>query len=103
MGGAITGLIPDNQLFTGKDLTVPIEQDNSNIRHFLARDHRRTEEVVSRSSKWWICRWGSYHHFHDNLDAFAKKPRFSGLSLVRKLMETLPADIASDGNRHKEG
>ena len=26
-------LIPDDQLFTGKDLTVPIEQDNSNIRH----------------------------------------------------------------------
>ena len=24
-------LIPDDQLFTGKDLTVPIEQDNSNI------------------------------------------------------------------------
>jgi hypothetical protein len=26
-----------------------------------------------------------YHHFHDNLDAFAKKLRFSGLSLVRTL------------------
>ena len=27
-------LIPDDQLFTGKDPTVPIEQDNSSIRHF---------------------------------------------------------------------
>ena len=40
-------LIPDDQLFTGKDLTVPIEQDNSNIRHFLARFRRRTK-VVSK-------------------------------------------------------
>jgi IS1 family transposase len=29
--------IPENQPFTGKDLTFPIEQDNSNIRHYLAR------------------------------------------------------------------
>ena len=36
-------LIPENQLFTGNDLTVPIEQDNSNIRHFLARFRRRTK------------------------------------------------------------
>src|SRR5580704_5753836 len=40
-------LIPDDQLFTGKELTVPIEQDNSNIRHFLARFRRRTK-VVSK-------------------------------------------------------
>ncbi len=38
-------LIPDDQLFTGKDLTLPIEQDNSNIRHFLARFRRRTKDV----------------------------------------------------------
>ena len=30
-------LIPAEQLFTGKDLTFPIEQDNSNVRHYLAR------------------------------------------------------------------
>ena len=40
--------IPESQLFTGKDLTVPIEQDNSNIRHFLARFRRRTK-VVSKA------------------------------------------------------
>jgi len=27
--------IPQHQLFTGKDLTFPIEQDNSNTRHYL--------------------------------------------------------------------
>ena len=36
-------LIPEAQLFTGKDLTFPIEQDNSNIRHYLARFRRRTK------------------------------------------------------------
>ena len=40
-------VIPAAQLFTGKDLTFPIEQDNSNIRHCLARFRRRTK-VVSR-------------------------------------------------------
>jgi insertion element IS1 protein InsB len=41
-------LIPENQLFTGKDLTFPIEQDNSNTRHYLAR-FRRKSKVTSRS------------------------------------------------------
>ncbi len=40
-------VIPPEQLFTGKDLTFPIEQDNSNIRHCLARFRRRTK-VVSK-------------------------------------------------------
>ena len=40
-------LIPEGQLFTGKDLTFPIEQDNSNVRHYLARFRRKTK-VVSR-------------------------------------------------------
>ena len=40
-------VIPEAQVFTGKDLTVPIEQDNSNIRHCLARFRRRTK-VVSK-------------------------------------------------------
>ena len=40
--------IPEGQLFTGKDLTVHIEQDNSNTRHYLARFHRRSK-VTSRS------------------------------------------------------
>ena len=41
-------LIPEDQLFTGKDLTFPIEQDNSNTRHYLAR-FRRKSKVTSRS------------------------------------------------------
>ncbi len=40
--------IPEDQLFTGKDLTFPIEQDNSNTRHYLAR-FRRKSKVTSRS------------------------------------------------------
>ena len=40
-------VIPEAQLFTGKDLTFPIEQDNSRIRHCLARFKRRTK-VVSK-------------------------------------------------------
>ncbi len=38
-------VIPEARLFTGKDLTFPIEQDNSNVRHCLARFHRRTKGV----------------------------------------------------------
>ncbi len=40
-------LIPEDQLFTGKDLTFPIEQDNGNVRHYLARFRRQTK-VVSK-------------------------------------------------------
>ena len=65
-------LIPDDQLFTGKDLTVSIEQDNSNIRHFLARFRRRTK-VVSKVVEMVDLSLRIYHHFHDNLDAFAEK------------------------------
>src|SRR4029453_5311903 len=36
-------LIPEEQLFTGKDLTFPIEQDNSDVRHHLARFRRRSK------------------------------------------------------------
>jgi insertion element IS1 protein InsB len=38
-------VIPEGQLFTGKDLTFPTEQDNSNLRHSLARFRRRTKGV----------------------------------------------------------
>ena len=41
-------LIPEGQLFTGKDLTFPIEQDNSETRHHLARFRRRSK-VTSRA------------------------------------------------------
>ena len=65
-------LIPESQLFAGKDLTVPIEQDNSNIRHFLARFRRRTK-VVSKAVEMVDLSLRIYHHFHDDLDAFAAK------------------------------
>ena len=41
-------LIPEEQLFTGKDLTFPIEQDNGDVRHHLARFRRRSK-VTSRA------------------------------------------------------
>jgi len=65
-------LIPEGQLFTGKDLTFPIEQDNSNIRNFLARFRRRTK-VVSKVVEMVDLSLRIYHHFHDNLDRFLEK------------------------------
>src|SRR5271155_1903963 len=65
-------LIPEEQLFTGKDLTVFIEQDNSNIRHFLARFHRRTK-VVSKSEEMVDLSLRLYHHLHDNLESLIAK------------------------------
>ena len=64
-------LIPENQLFTGKDLTYPIEQDNSNIRHFLARFRRRTK-VVSKIEEMVDLSLRLYHHLHDNPENLAK-------------------------------
>jgi insertion element IS1 protein InsB len=58
-------LIPEDQLFTGKDLTFSIEQDNSNIRHFLARFRRRTK-VVSKSEEMVDLSLRIYHYFHDD-------------------------------------
>ena len=63
-------LIPEDQLFTGKDLTFSIEQDNSNIRHFLARFRRRTK-VVSKAVEMIDLSLRIYHHFHDNPRNFA--------------------------------
>jgi insertion element IS1 protein InsB len=65
-------LIPEGQLFTGKDLTYPIEQNNSDIRHFLARFRRRTK-VVSKSQEMVDLSLRLYHHLHDNLEAFLEK------------------------------
>jgi insertion element IS1 protein InsB len=53
--------IPEDQLFTGKDLTFPIEQDNSNIRHYLARFRRRTK-VVSKSREMVDLSLRLHHH-----------------------------------------
>jgi insertion element IS1 protein InsB len=63
-------LIPENQLFAGKDLTFPIEQDNSNIRHFLARFRRRTK-VVSKVKEMVDLSLRLYHHLHDNPENLA--------------------------------
>jgi insertion element IS1 protein InsB len=63
-------LIPEDQLVTGKDLTVPIEQDNSKIRHYIARFRRRTK-VVSRSLEMVDLSLRIYHHLHDNLENLA--------------------------------
>ena len=63
-------LIPEDQLFTGKDLTVPIEQDNSNIRHFLARFRRRAK-VVSKTVEMVDLSSRLYHHLHDTPRNFA--------------------------------
>ncbi len=41
-------LVPESRLFTGKELTFPIEPDDSNIRHVLARFRRRAK-VVSKT------------------------------------------------------
>jgi insertion element IS1 protein InsB len=62
-------LIPESQLFTGKDLTFSIEQDNSNIRHFLARFRRRTK-VVSKSVEMVDLSLRLYHFLHDNPENF---------------------------------
>jgi len=44
-----TEVIPDEKLTTGKQYTIGIEQNNSNIRHFLGRFTGRTK-VVSKSA-----------------------------------------------------
>ena len=67
-------LIPENQLFTGKDLTFPIEQDNSNVRPCLARFRRRTQ-VVSKCSTMVDLSLRLLHHLQDpaNYAVYAKK------------------------------
>ena len=54
-------LIPEAKLFTGKDLTFPIEQDNSDIRSYLLRFRRRTK-VVSKSLKMVDLTLRLHHH-----------------------------------------
>ena len=44
-----TEVIPKHKLTIGKQYTIGIEQNNSNIRHFLGRFTRRTK-VVSKSA-----------------------------------------------------
>ena len=67
-------VIPEDQLFTGKDLTFPIEQDNSNVRHCLARFRRRTK-VVSKCRTMVDLSLRLLHHLQDhaNYAAYAKR------------------------------
>ena len=64
---------PEDQLFTGKDLTFPIEQDNSDVRHYLARFRRRTK-VVSKCRTMVDLSLRLLHHLQDpaNYAAYAK-------------------------------
>ena len=69
-------VIPEHQLFTGKDLTFPIEQDNSNVRHHLARFHRRTK-VVSKCRTMVDLSLRLLHHLQDPANYAAYAARFS--------------------------
>lgn len=62
-------VIPENQLFTGKDLTFSIEADQANIRHDLARFRRRTQ-VVSKKQERVDLSLRLHHHYH-KLENFA--------------------------------
>ncbi len=64
---------PEDQLFTGKDLTFPIEQDNSDVRHYLARFRRRTK-VVSKCRTMVDLSLRLLHHLQDpvNYAAYAR-------------------------------
>ena len=70
-------LIPEKQLHTGTDLTFPIEQDHSNIRHYIARFRRRTK-VVSKCGEMVADTLKLYQHYHDctdNLENLLRKTR----------------------------
>ena len=45
-----TRVLPESRHFVGKDLTFPIEATNSDMRHRIARFHRRSK-VTSRSTQ----------------------------------------------------
>ncbi|MDQ6702585.1 MAG: hypothetical protein M3Z96_05525 [Pseudomonadota bacterium] len=77
-------LISEAQLFTGKDLTFPIEQDNSNIRHYLARFRRRTKVASQNARSWPICPCG-FTTFRAIPKTTPPSPPSSYLSLIRTL------------------
>ena len=74
-------VIPEAQLFTGQDLTFPIEQDNSNIRHCLARFRRRTK-VVSKCRTMVDPSLRLLHHLQ-HLAAFASYAQSAYSGLIR--------------------
>lgn len=57
-------LLPEHRHVYGKDLTFPIEQTNSDIRHWRARFVRRTK-ASSRSLEMVDLSLKLYHHFQD--------------------------------------
>lgn len=54
-------VIPPEQLVTSKDLTFPIKQGNSNVRHCLARFGAGSRWCPSAAS-WWTCPLRPLHH-----------------------------------------
>ena len=63
-------------MFTGKDLTFPMEQDNSNVRHCLARFRCRTKVVlVSKRRTMLDLSLRLLHHLQDpaTFAAYAKR------------------------------
>ena len=68
-------IIPEDQLFTGKDLTFPIEQSNSDVRHHLARMTRKTK-VVSKSVEAVNHAIKLFEHFRDPQNVFKTAQNF---------------------------
>ena len=58
-------VIPKEKLTTGKEYTIGIEQNNSNIRHFLGRFTRRTK-VVSKSPEMVLATLKTCWHINEN-------------------------------------
>ncbi|MBY0502155.1 MAG: hypothetical protein K2P93_09200 [Alphaproteobacteria bacterium] len=59
--GGFFRLLPEERHFPGKDLTFPIEATNSDIRHSLARFHRRSK-VTSQSKNMVEASLLLFHH-----------------------------------------
>ena len=70
-------VIPPDRLFTGKDLTFPIEQDNSSVRHDPARFRRRTK-VVSKCRTMVDLSLRLLHHLQDPIAHAAYAEEFGG-------------------------
>ena len=71
--GGFFRLLPEDRHFYGKDLTFPIEATNSDLRHRLARFHRRSK-VTSRSVAMVGASLNLFHYLQnkENLDALLK-------------------------------
>ncbi|MBY0501120.1 MAG: hypothetical protein K2P93_03865 [Alphaproteobacteria bacterium] len=71
--GGFFRLLPEERHFYGKDLTFPIEGTNSDIRHRLARFHRRSK-TTSRNSEMVEASLLLFHHLQspEALDSLLK-------------------------------